>query len=1068
MSGNTSVAAARSAQAADGSRLLAKEPGRGREPARGKEQARGKEPAGGKEPGSRQTVRSRQTARSRPRPALGTMQLLKDDSFLRGSRPVPGQDGPDTGEQARGGRGGPRRAAGSPARDTQADEKPAGEVRAGQVQTGEEQPGTRQAGAQQPGSQQPGGGRTADAAQLLGDKLQIPRLSLAVLRRRRLIDLIGRAAAHRVTVVSGAAGAGKTIACASWASTGPARRVAWLTLDSYDREPARFWASLRASLGCSPAGRTGPLRAAQDAAPGDDFPLRLIEAAQLLTEPVTVVLDDVHELVGSPVLPGLDLLIRHAPPMLRLILAGRCPPQLQLARLRVAGELADIGAADLACTIEEADAYFAMLGLGVTAAERDELLRRTEGWMAGLRLAAMSVRDSPQDGAALARIAGDQPIITDYLWDEVLGRQPAQARLLMLRTSVTEQMTGDLADALTGEPGGARTLERLSRENSFVEALGDDHGSYRYHPLLRDVLMAQLRRERPREIPVLLGRVARWHADRGQTLAAVRAAAEAGDWDYAGQVLAEAGIAALLAADPAAVDKVLALFPPDRRAGDPAVAMALAAAALCNGDPDEAAQHLDRAAAALRRRARAGRAVLELTLAALQVMATAGAPGAEISALAESRLSAAQPPGSGPAAEHRAAGLFWFALGTAQLSSWDTWAARRALKQADRQLAAGGLGELRARARGWLALALAWDGELTAARQAASELSAPAGASAAGTASEASACLAALASAHVCLARDDLPGARRLLDEAEQCSFRQLPGEPLAPVVAALARARVALAGADATGARGLLLRLRDTWAEGDGRLDAPLALLDSEIAVRSGDTVRAHAALAHLEAAHLEAAALARRPDPVAHQQGTVAHQQGTVALQAALLRSALLISEADFDGALAALRTCLDSAADAVTAPVKIAALVAGAIAHRRLGAPAAAAELLGQALALAEHDQAYRVFLDAGQAARSAITVLVPPTSPCANFAGRILERFDSQLHRAEAAPGQAEALTQSEIAVLRFLPSQMTNQEIAEALFLSINTVKTHLRSVYRKLEVASRRQAIARGRQLGLL
>src|SRR5258708_4697941 len=228
-----------------------------------------------------------------------------------------------------------------------------------------------------------------------------------------------------------------------------------------------------------------------------------------------------------------------------VVVRGGRAARLQLARLRVSGELADVTSADLACTVEEADAYFAMLGLEVDARSRDEVLRRTEGWMAGLRLAAMNIRGQVQESGRITDIAGDEPLVTDYLWDEVLGRQPPETRLFMLRTSVTQEMSGDLADALTGGPGGARTLERLSRENSLVEALGNDHATYRYHPLLRDVLAAERDREIPHEVPVLLRRAARWHAAHDRATDALRRAAQAGDWDYAAHMLAEAGTAAL-------------------------------------------------------------------------------------------------------------------------------------------------------------------------------------------------------------------------------------------------------------------------------------------------------------------------------------------------------------------------------------------------------------------------------------------------------------------------------------------------------------------------------------------
>jgi len=893
----------------------------------------------------------------------------------------------------------------------------------------------------------------ADGPELLGDKLRIPRLSLAILRRRRLIDLIEQATSHRVTVVSGPAGAGKTVACGSWASATPgSRRVAWLTLDADDRDPARFWPYVQAALTRADIVPADVARALPDL-PADAFPLRLVEAAQLLTEPVTLVLDDVHELadaagVGgtapsdpadSPVLAGLDLLIRHAPPTLRLVLSGRCPPRLQLARLRVSGDLADVTAADLACTVEEADAYFAMLGLEVDAGARDEVLRRTEGWMAGLRLAAMSIRSQMQERGRITDLAGHEPLVTDYLWDEVLVRQPPETRLFMLRTSVTEQMSGDLADALTGGPGGARTLERLSRENSFVEALGNDHATYRYHPLLRDVLVAERNREIPHEVPVLLRRAARWHAAHDRATDALRSAAEAGDWDYAAHMLAEAGTAALVRSGASTLEQVLALFPAERCADDAAVAAALAAARLWSGDPDGASHHLEAAQRALGRCAPASRRVIEPWLAALRVMQAASRAAADPVLLTQGWTLAEQVQATaGTRPEHRACGLLWFALGAARLRRWEIHEASCALSHAGRQLTAGGLGELSARARGWQGLAEAWYGDLTAAEKSLGESrECDPGAS----------CLAALASAQVSLARDDLAGARKLLDDAGDhvAARHQLPGEPQLSVVTALIRARTVLADGDSTGARGLVLRLRDTSAPDDPHVEWMLTLLDCEIALRTGDTGRARAALD------------GQAGGPYQERAGSQ------------LMLARLLLAEGNFAGAVEAARPILDATTDGVTLQIKVAALLVAAVANRRTGLTETAAELLEQALALAEPDDASRVFLDAGQPVRSAITVLVPPTSRSAGFAGRILERFDTQLPHAGGAPEQAEVLlTDSELAVLRFLPSHLTNQEIAEALFLSINTVKTHLRSAYRKLGVTSRRAAIARGRRLDLL
>jgi len=883
----------------------------------------------------------------------------------------------------------------------------------------------------------------ADGPELFGDKLRIPGTGVAILRRGRLIDLIERAAAHRVTLVCGPAGAGKTVACRSWAAATPASpRVAWLTLDAGDRDPAQFWAYVRAALTRVAALPPEAARALQDV-PADAFPLRAVEAAALLTEPVILVLDDVHELADGPVLAGLDLLIRHAPPTLRLILSGRCPPRLQLARLRVSGELADVTSSDLACTAEEADAYFAMLGLQIDTCARDRLLGRTEGWMAGLRLAAMSARNQAGQTGAITDIAGDEALVTDYLWDEVLSRQPPETLLFMLRTSVAEQLCGDLADALTGEPGGARTLERLSRENGFVETVGTGHGAFRYHPLLRDVLAAERGMQIPHEVPILLRRAARWHAAYDQAIDALRSAARAGDWDYAAHMLAEAGTAALVRSGATALEQVLAQFPAERRADDAAVAAALAAARLWQGDPEGAAHHLEAAQRALGRAAQGARRIIEPWLAALRVMQAASRATADPGLLTQGWTLAEQARATvGTQPEHRALGLLWFALGTARLRRWEIHEARYALGHAVRQLTAGGLAELCARARGWQALAEAWYGDLTAAEKVAE----PENRSRPGR-DPADSCLASLASAQVSLARDDLAGVRKVLDDTDEygAGRHQLPGEPPLRVVAALIRARTALADGDATGARALVLRLRDTSGPGDPHLDWAVTMLDCEIALRTGDTARARLTL---------------RPE------ADGPHQDRADSL---LTRGKLLLAEGDFSGALTAAGPVLDTTADEMTFQVKLGALLLAAVANRRLGLTGAAAELLEQALALAEPDDACRVFLDAGHPVRSAITVLVPPTSRSAGFAGRILERFDTQMPHVEAAPDQAEVLlTDSELAVLRFLPSHLTNQEIAEALYLSINTVKTHLRSAYRKLGVVSRRAAIARARRLNLL
>jgi LuxR family transcriptional regulator, maltose regulon positive regulatory protein len=828
-----------------------------------------------------------------------------------------------------------------------------------------------------------------------------------------------------VTLVTGPPGAGKTIAAARWAVARPAgRRPAWLTLDAGENDAGRFWQYVTAALA------SAGVRAPADLEPSG-LPRWLTTAMNPESPAVVLILDDVHLIAGSEALAGLSELIRHEPPGLRLLLAGRSAPAL--ARLRLSGDLTEIGAADLACTSEETRAYFHMLGTTLRPAELAEAERRTEGWLAGLRLMALGAGAGP---------AGSQVLISDYIEDEVLGRLPSGARAFLLRTCLTPTVNADLATELTGDRAAARVLEQLSRSGSLVEAVAPEAGEYRYHPMLREALAGFLRRELPAEVPELHRRVARWHATRGDLPEAVRAAAEAGDWDLASRVLTRSGPSVMLSADSTDVEATLAGAAPARIGTDAALALALAAARLWQGDADGALPHLECAQFALDGLAGNDRVRAELWLAALRALHRASAAPIDDGWLDRQLAQAGQAHTDPRGPEHEALGVLWLALGFAAMTEFDLQKARSALLRAGSQLSAGGLLALRERGRCWEAVATALYGDLAAAaRLVASVTDGPAGRD------PDLAPVLALARAAVSLGRDDLDDVASQLDRAELAAPAQRPaGEPSIGLLAGLLRARLAVADGNLTGARGLVRWLSDLAApRGAQGVAAVVALLDAEISLAAGERERARATLTDVAGQH--------STDPAQ--------------TQAAIDEARLLIADEDDKAALKLVEPVLAEPAGSCSTIDRIRALLAAAVAHRRLSQAGEAAERLSQALTLAEPEDACGPFLLAGPAVRSALTVLISPSNRCAAFAGKILDRFDGRLAR-PAASQPAALLTDSEMAVLRFLPSHMTNQEIAESLFLSINTIKTHLSSVYRKLGVANRRGAIAQARRLDLL
>src|SRR5215216_4848857 len=392
-------------------------------------------------------------------------------------------------------------------------------------------------------------GPATDETDAQASSTAVPAPRWAPVPRRRLYALLDEGTRGPVTLLAASAGYGKTLLLTSWAQAGRTPGpVAWMTAGPDDHQPASFWAHVLGALddaGVLPAG--GP--------PGDPGPpaasgsplLRWL-AARLaeLPRPVVLVLDDLHEAGGGAVAAELRLLPRYAPPQLRLVVATRADPPLVLHRLRVAGQLGELREADLAFTGSEAEAMLGDHGVTLPAGDLEALLRRTEGWAAGLRLAALTLRDHPLPGRFVDELAGDDRAIAGYLLEEVLAVQPPELRAFLLWTSVPDRICGGLADALTGRADGAEVLARLEREHVFTMASGPGRDWYRYHPLFAELLRAELRHERPEELPALHRKAAAWQAANGLPVDAVRSALAGDDLDQAIDLLADGWLSLLV------------------------------------------------------------------------------------------------------------------------------------------------------------------------------------------------------------------------------------------------------------------------------------------------------------------------------------------------------------------------------------------------------------------------------------------------------------------------------------------------------------------------------------------
>src|SRR3954469_20398219 len=441
-----------------------------------------------------------------------------------------------------------------------------------------------------------------------------------VLDRSDLLQMLDRAVSKRVTIGSAPAGSGKTSLLRAWAERSTeGRRVAFVTVDRNQQDAALFW---RAVLGGIRSIEPEPTSRAAAALDADELVETVASEVAQQADPVVLIIDDLHELRSADALEQLERLLSMLPRFARVVLSSRRDPAIRLHKLRLADEIAELRAADLRFTERETRELLAASRVSLSDPGIAALYRRTEGWAAGLRLAVISLNGHPEPERFIAEFSGTDRAVAEYLMAEMLEGQPREVQSMLLRTSIVERLNGGLADLLGARSGSEQMLLELEEASAFVVSVDAERTLFRYHQLLADFLRLELRRTFADEVPDLHRRAARWFADHGDVVEAVRHTIAAGDWPDAARLVADHSFGWVLDGQAGTISAVLRAFPEGASADHPDLALAHAANELNQGRLEEAAaqltlaeSHVESAPPARRRRLAVAIASLHLALA---------------------------------------------------------------------------------------------------------------------------------------------------------------------------------------------------------------------------------------------------------------------------------------------------------------------------------------------------------------------------------------------------------------------------------------------------------------------
>ena len=855
-----------------------------------------------------------------------------------------------------------------------------------------------------------------------------------------------------MTVVSAPPGSGKSVLLRSWiGEAGLQDSTGWVSVGRDDRDPQRFWLSVLGALRQTSVGSrlVRELTAAPDL-DGWAVVERLLKDLAPLQDRLWLVLDDVHELGSAEARRQLELLLMRGPSELRFVLATRHDLRLGLHRLRLEGELTEIRAAHLRFSLAEAGELLQAAGVDLPEAVLGMLYERTEGWAAGLRLAALSLARHPDPDRFAAEFSGSERTVAEYLLAEVLERQSQEVRRLLLRTSVLERVSGPLADALTGGAGGELILQELEQANAFVVSLDVARSWFRYHQMFADLLQLELRRTAPAEVDALHRTAARWFTDHGYPVEAIRHAQAARDWAAAAHLLADHWPGLQLDGQAATVHVLLGGFPAEARMADAELAVLAAADELAAGSLAQAEWFLGLAARGTASVLPDRRGQLDVLLGMVRLLLARQRMNLPAAAEEAQRLRVvADAPDTAPAG----LGEELRALALINLGITEYWGGR--LAEAEPHLDQG-ITLARRIARPYLEfLGLAHRTSIASVRSSPYALAEE------------------LARQTIELARrhgwTDEPAAGiayislaagliwRRHEEAADWVRRaertlRVEAEPITAIAIRYVRALLELA----RGRDQEVLATFQATERLSRLLDAPDWPLMRTRALRLHALVR----LGELGRAEQDIAEIG---------------EKGRASGEMRMALAALRIAQGDPHAATLALAPVLSGAAPVPPTTWLVHACLLEAIARDALGDPAAASDAMRRALDIARPDGAVTAFLF-HPPARELFDRYAPDRSEQAALVAEIRSLLPAKpkpgMYGGSPRPADAfrlvDPLSKSEIRVLRYLPTNLSTLEIARELSLSVHTVRTHVRHLFAKLGAHGRSEAVAHARALGLL